>query len=145
MSTEKGVIIAVYKPKKPERFAVLKRNKNWEGWELPKGHLEKDDYTETVKIELREETGIEEEQIQDIEDLEHTVTWKYEDDGEEIQKRYKGFLVKVSEDSNIDVTANPCDEHENGFFFRKRDVEKMLTYENQKEFLELAEKRIEES
>lgn len=144
MKTEKGVIIAAYKPRERPRFIALKRKKDWEGWELPKGHLEGDDYRETVKMELEEETGISPGKIEEIEELDHTVEWSHEKDGEKVEKKYRGFLVKLSEDSNVDVTHNPHDEHETGFFFRYRDVEKMLTYDNQIEFLEKAAEKVME-
>ncbi|EGQ43757.1 MAG: hypothetical protein J07AB43_06350 [Candidatus Nanosalina sp. J07AB43] len=39
MKTEKGVALVVYKKKRgKKRFLILKRDKNWEGWEIPKGH-----------------------------------------------------------------------------------------------------------
>lgn len=143
METEKGVIIAAYKIKaKTPRFIVLKRTKNWEGWELPKGHLE-DDYEGTVREEMREETGIEEEQIEEIEEAGETVEWTFEKDDEEIKREYKGFLVKVSQDATVDISNNPHDEHEQGFFLRARDVKSLLTYEDQREFLEEAEEKID--
>lgn len=145
MKTEKGVIIAAYKPKNNPRFIALKRKKNWEGWELPKGHLEEGDYRKTVKIELQEEAGIEESQIEAIDETEQVLEWSYEENGEEIQKKYKGFIVKISEDATVNIHQNPCDEHESGFFFRARDVEKMLTYEDQLEFLKTAQQRIEQN
>jgi len=143
MKTEKGVIIVAYKESdRNPRFTVLKRKKNWEGWELPKGHLEKDDYRETVKIELGEETGIEQQSIESITDLEQLVEWEFEEDGQTIGREYKAFLVKLSEDSYIDVSKNPCDEHETGLFLRFRDVEEMLTYDDQTELLRTAYNKI---
>lgn len=144
METEKGVILVVYKEvRRSQRYAILKRTKNWEGWELPKGHLEKDDYKETAKIELREETGITEEQIQEITDMEKTASWEYEQDGKKFKKEYKAFTVKVDEDTRIDTTENPCDEHSQGFFLKKEDSEGLLTYDNNVEVLEKGSKLIE--
>jgi len=139
MKTEKGVAIVAYKEKRgKKRFLVLQRTKNWEGWELPKGHLEQDDYTETVRLELEEEAGISEGDIQDLEELDSVLEWSYQDEeqGEEIKREYKGFLVKISGDAIVDTRQNPHDEHENGFFMKKEDVESLLTYENQKELLQ---------
>ena len=138
MKTEKGVAIVAYKEKRgKKRFLVLQRTKNWEGWELPKGHLEQDDYTKTVKQELQEEAGIPEEEIDNLEQLDTVLEWSYEDEeqGEEIKREYKGFLVKISEDTIVDTTQNPHDEHANGFFMKEGDVESLLTYDNQKELL----------
>ncbi len=144
MKTEKGVIIIAYKkPVDTPRYAVLKRKKNWEGWETPKGHLENDNYRETVKIELGEEVGIDESQILSIEDMNKVSEWTYEDDGEEFKKKYKAFLVRVSDDAHVDVTQNPCDEHEAGFFFKFSDTKECLTYEDNVELLEKAKDMIE--
>jgi 8-oxo-dGTP pyrophosphatase MutT (NUDIX family) len=145
METEKGVIIVVRKKSRgSDRYAVLKRRKNWEGWELPKGHLEGDDYRNTVKIELEEETGLEEDQIKEINDMEEKVSWEYEEGGENFRKEYKAFIVEVSEDAMIDTTANPHDEHEQGFFLAENDVKSLLTYENNTEILEKAVEQIKQ-
>lgn len=144
MKTEKGVMIAAYKQDRYPRFVVLNREKNWEGWELPKGHLEQNDYEETVKLELSEEAGIDEEQIEDIQELDHSAEWTYEEDGETIRREYKAFLVRLDDDAIIDVTANPHEEHAQGFFFRKEDAESLLTHENNIEVLEKAFSVIED-
>lgn len=138
MRTEKGVILAVYKrtERKP-RFLVLKRKKNWEGWELPKGHLE-ESYSETVEMELREEAGITKESIKAVKDLEKLAEWSYKDGDEKVKREYKAFLVEVTEDSYVDTDQNPHDEHESGFFFRTEHVKEMLTYEDHVDVLEKA-------
>lgn len=143
MRTERGVILVVYKrPGRSSRYAVLKRSKNWEGWELPKGHLEDGDYEETVKLELREETGIEEEEIQEIERIDHTVEWSFEDDEEKVEKAYRAYIVKVDSSALIDVDSNPHDEHEKGHFFNFSDARTLLTYDDQEKLLEKAHEDI---
>lgn len=136
MEVEKGVILAVFN--EDNRIMVLKRKKNWEGWELPKGHLEKNDYRETVLIELEEEAGIDPELVETVEDLDHTAEWKYTQDGKNFKKKYKAFLVNVSDVERVDTSENPDDEHEHGFFLRPRHVEEMLEYDNNREVLEKA-------
>jgi 8-oxo-dGTP pyrophosphatase MutT (NUDIX family) len=145
METEKGVMIVAYKQsRRNNRFALLKRKKNWEGWETPKGHLEEDDYEHTVRLELKEETGIEEDKIQDVTDLDETVSWEYQEDGEEFRKEYRAFLVRVDEDTEIDVSQNPCDEHTQGFFLKEEDAKSLLTYENNVEILNSAVEYLKE-
>lgn len=145
MRTEKGVIIVAYqKPGRKNRYMVLQRKKNWEGWELPKGHLEEDDYEHTVKLELKEEAGIEEDHIEQIEGLDHTVEWSFEDEDETVNREYRAFLVKVSDDSIIRVSENPHDEHETGFFLSKQDVKGLLTYDEHVEALEIGVEQIDE-
>jgi 8-oxo-dGTP pyrophosphatase MutT (NUDIX family) len=136
MEVEKGVILAVFN--EDNRIMVLKRKKNWEGWELPKGHLEKDDYRETVLIELEEEAGIDPEHIESVIDIDHTAEWEYTQDGKDFKKEYKAFLIKVSDVERVDTSENPDDEHEHGFFLRPRHVEEMLEYDNNREVLEKA-------
>ena len=143
MRTEKGVAVIAYKESRgSRRFLVLKRTKNWEGWEIPKGHLEEDDYRETVKIELSEEAGIEDESIESIEGLEKDLEWSFEDEDEEVQREYRGFLVKISDEAFVDVSGNPSEEHETGFFMKYEDVESLLTYDNQRELLDDAVTRL---
>lgn len=138
MEVEKGVIIIAYKQAEKPRYLVLKRKKNWEGWETPKGHLENDDYEETVEIELNEEAGIDPEHITEIQDMDKTVSWAYEQDGEDFRKEYKAFLVELGPDTFVDVSANPDDEHEHGYFFVYRDAQKMITHDNNLKLLEEA-------
>ncbi|AOV95226.1 hypothetical protein AQV86_04890 [Nanohaloarchaea archaeon SG9] len=144
MRTEKGVVVVAYKEvRRNLRYLVLKRTKNWEGWELPKGHLENDNYRETVKLELGEETGLEEEKIEEVQEMEKKLEWTFEDDGENVKREYKAFVVKIGEDAVVDVSGNPHDEHENGFFLDYEDASSLLTYDNQKELLEQGKESLE--
>ncbi len=144
MKTEKGVVAVVYKQVNGScRFLVLNRKKNWEGWELLKGNLEKEGYEETVKLELEEESGIEQDEVLDIQEMDETVSWEYERDGEKRQKQYRAFLVEVGQEATVDVTGNPHDEHEQGFFLSFTDAEALLTYEDQVELLGSARERID--
>jgi len=137
MKTEKGVTIVAYKESnRNTRFLVLKRTKNWDGWELPKGHLEGDDYEKTVKLEIEEEAGVLEESIESMESMEQVLEWTFEQDGEEIKREYRCYLVKVSEDTYVDTSRNPHEEHDSGYFFDLDDATALLTYENQQELLE---------
>lgn len=142
MREERGVAIVAYKQGvDTPRFLVLKRVKNWEGWELPKGHLE-EDMEETVYQEIGEEAGIPERSVLSVEEMEYDLTWEYEDDGETVKRKYRGFIVEVEENATVDVSGNPHEEHSKGHFFRKRDAESLLTYPNQKNLLEKGYKRI---
>jgi 8-oxo-dGTP pyrophosphatase MutT (NUDIX family) len=144
MKTEKGVVIVAYQEsRRNHRYLVLKRTKNWEGWELPKGHLENEDYRETVKQELQEEAGLNEEKIESIEDLEETLEWTFEDEGEEVKREYRAFLVKIDGEAVVDVSVNPHDEHETGFFLDYEDTSSLLTYDNQKEILDKCKESLE--
>ena len=145
MKQEKGVIIAAYKQsRRSKRYAVLQRQKDWEGWELPKGRLEDEEPVEAAKRELKEETGIKEDEIQKIEELDKKISWEYNENGEEIRKEYQGFAAEIKEDASIDTSANPDGEHSNGFFLKPEDAKSLLTYENNAEVLEAAEEQGEQ-
>lgn len=143
METLRGVAIIAYKNPRSPRFVVLRRKRNWEGWETPKGHLEHDDYEKTVKIELEEEAGISSGDIEEIQDMEEHLEWVQEDDGEKVERKYRSFLVRVSVDALIDVSGNPDEEHDQGYFFRYSDAKSLLTYDDNVELLEKAREMIE--
>ncbi|MFB6145900.1 MAG: NUDIX domain-containing protein [Candidatus Nanohaloarchaea archaeon] len=143
MEVEKGVMMVAYKQSgRKKRYLVLQRKKNWEGWETPKGHLEEDDYRYTVELELKEEAGIESDQVREVEELDEEVSWTYERGGEEFRKDYRVFIVEVDEDVIPDVSENPCDEHETALFLSYRDAESLITYENNRKILEKARDHI---
>lgn len=142
MNIEKGVIIVAYKNSNArKRYLLLKRKKNWEGWEIPKGHLEEDDYRKTVKIELNEEAGIKEKMIKNIEDLDKTVEWSYQQEGKKFKKEYKAFAAEIKEEAHVDTSQNPDEEHEKGYFFNLRDGKALLEYENNIKLLEEFEEK----
>lgn len=146
MKNEKGVIIVAYKEsRRNNRFALLQRKKNWEGWELPKGHLEENDYEHTVRLELKEEAEIKEENIQEVTDMEETIEWEFEEDGETIKREYRAFIVRVDEETRVDVSGNPHDEHAQGFFLKEEDATSLLTYKNNVEILENGIENISEN
>ncbi len=143
MKTEKGIIAVVYKDSGiRNRYLVLHRVKNWEGWELPKGHLEDGDYEETVRIELREEAGISSDDIERLDELGEEASWEYERDGEERRKEYRAYLVRVNSEVTADVSNNPDEEHDQAFFLGFRDAKALLHYEDNVDLLAKADSRI---
>lgn len=143
MKKVEGVVVVVYKKSDGStRYAVLKRELNWEGWELVKGKVEDgEDLEKTAKREVKEETGIEANEIVSLDDIHE---WEYQRNGEKHKAEYHAFLAEVPEDSYIDVDANKVEEHSKGFFLNLRDSKGMLTHDNQKELLEEASEIIEE-
>lgn len=121
------------------RYAVLRRVKNWEGWEILKGHMEGTP-EETARIEVEEETGIGE--LESLEEFDHELEWTYEDDGEEVHVTCHCFLAEAPEDARVSVAGNPDEEHEDGYFLNFRDARDILTYDEQREFLEAAHEQL---
>lgn len=143
METEKGVMIVAYKETRGNnRYCLLERKKNWEGWETPKGHLEDGDYVKTVKLELMEEAGIAEEDIENVQELGTTVKWEYKQDGEDRRKEYKGYVCRLSDTCLVDTSQNPCDEHSRGAFVSYEDAMKLLEHENNRSLLAEARQKI---
>ncbi len=133
MPEEHRVCIVLYKMVDGHpRYAVLRRTLNWEGWELPKGHVEGTP-EESVRMELAEETGIEE--VTAIKRLDFDAGWTYTEDGETVAVTCDSFLVEVPEDTYIDVSANPHEEHAKGHFLNYRDARDILTHDNQRDLL----------
>jgi len=139
MEVQKGIMAAVFNEN--GRVLVLKRKKNWEGWELVKGGLE-DSYRETVLLELEEEAGIPTELVETVKDLDLELEWEFTRDGKDYKKKYKAYAIKVSDEAKVDVTNNPCDEHEHGFFLNPRHVKEMLEYDNGRKVLEKASEEL---
>lgn len=144
MEVRKGVVVAVWKEiNNAVRFAVLKRELNWEGWELVKGGIDDEEVSEkAARREVREEAGIND--IIEIEDLNRMHRWHYRKNDKKIETRYRAFLIQVSEDAKIDVSKNPHEEHSKGFFLNPRDAKDILTHENQKKLIENALEHIKE-
>ncbi len=143
MKKVEGAVVVVYKKSgEHPRFAVLKREMNWEGWELVKGKVEPGESPkDTAKREVEEETGIEPEEVVSL-DTVHK--WEYQREGEKHEAEYDAFMARVPDDAYIDVNSNEVGEHSKGFFLNLRDVNGLLTHDNQKELVEKAAEIIEE-
>lgn len=144
MKTEERVCVVLTKELQDSyRYAVFRRTKGWEGWELVKGHVEDDDPEATVYIELAEEAGINREQVVRVEPLDQTMSWTYEnDDGETVETDCHCFLAEVTPDTYISVGQNPDDEHTKGHFLNYRDAHDILTHDNQRELLEAVKNQL---
>lgn len=142
METVNGVTVVLYKEHGDYyRFAVLRRELNWEGWELVKGKI--DDGEEpagAARREVAEETGIEPRSITDLDTVHE---WTYERDGTKYEARYRCFMAEAPPDALIDVDANHVEEHSKGHFLNSRDALDILTHENQRELVEQVVERLE--
>jgi len=143
MKTVNGVVIALYKNVGGyPRYAILKREKNWDGWELVKGRMDDgEDPSDAAKREIEEETGI---QIEEIEKLDDIHEWEYERNGETHHATYHTFLAKASDNAHIDTDNNHVDEHSKGHFLNLRDATDILTHDNQRQLLHHVHKQIQE-
>ena len=148
MKVKRGVATAPYRIKNGKReYVLLRRNKNWKGWEMPKGHLEEKDYDHTVQIELKEEAGIEKEEILEKEPLQEkegshkSISWTYQKNGEKIRSEFLAFKVRLSSDTELDISDNPHSEHTDARFVKYKEALELLTHEEQKEILKLTHRK----
>jgi len=137
MRVDQGVALLVYRyNKKGKReYLILERDKNWHGWEIPKGHLEHNSHIATVFLELNEEAGIEPVSIEEISELNDSLTFQFEQDGQKVVSNFKGFKIKVSEDTNVSTSKNPSNEHTNSSWLTLDKAVEKLEYEEQKKLL----------
>lgn len=143
MRQEERVCVVLYKLVEGHpRYAVLRREKNWEGWELVKGHVE-ESLEETVRQEVEEEAGIPE--LEEVEELDSDVGWTYEDEGEEVEVTCHGFMARAPDDALVDVSGNPHEEHSKGHFLNYRDARDIVTHDNQRNLLEEAHENLSPS
>lgn len=137
MRVDQGVAIILYRvtPEGSKEYLVLKRDKNWTGWELPKGHLEFGSHKATVFVELNEETGLEPVAINRIEELDRSLTFSFEEDGEEVVSDFQAFRVEASFDAEVSTDNNPSDEHEAFAWLPVDEAIEKLEYSEQKDLL----------
>jgi len=142
MKYRKAIFIIVYSVvKNKPQYLLLKRKLHWKGWEFPKGGIERFELLRsTLKRELKEETGITEFKIK--KKIKINESYKYNKNYPErkgfIGQRYKQlFLVEVKK-QKIKVDNL---EHEDYKWVDFDKAIKMLTWENQKKLLKIANKK----
>ena len=136
MRVDKGIAALVYrKNQNRKEYLILKRDKNWSGWEIPKGHLEHDSHMATVFLELNEEAGIEPVNVKKVLPLTRNLTFSFEEDGEEVISDFRCFEVEVEEDAEVDLSRNPSDEHSDYEWLPRLVAKDRLEYEEQRNLL----------
>ena len=139
-----GVVVCVYKLKRDHpRFAVLKRELNWNGWELVKGRMDGEESPEeAAEREVKEETGIAPEKMERLDGM---IEWEYEREGTEFHASYRKFTAEAPEDSRIDISSNSVREHSKGLFLNLRDTKDILSYDQHSKLVEETAQKIEDS
>lgn len=123
-----------------ERFLLLHRKLNWKGWEFPKGGVENnEDYKDTIKRELFEETGIKKFSIVDKID-----EFVFRDNVRKKESFITNYLVHVSSNSKVVLNnEHALDgkiiiEHDDFKWCFAKDAINLLTHKNQKESMKKA-------
>jgi len=131
----KGVFVVVYSKKNKDiEYLILKRKLHWNGWEFPKGGLEKGEKAiEVARREVKEETGLKVMKITNIEQ----VFGKY--DYEKTLKERPGikgqtytlFSAEVKK-SLVNTSNNKDGEHSEHKWVDFETALKTLTWNSQK-------------
>lgn len=101
-------------------------------WDLPKGHIEKgESLEETVKREVKEETGLKE--IKFIEGFKETIKYFFKFRGKNILKFVTFYLAKT-EEKNVIISG----EHIGFQWLPYKEALNQLTFKNAKEILKKA-------
>ncbi len=126
-------VVAYAKTKKGIYYLILRRKLHWKGWEFPKGRIEfLETKRQTVKRELREETGLEPLKIKKFK-----IKGKYKykkplpDRPKYIGQTYRLFSAEVKKD---EVVLDKR-EHSNYNWLTYKQAYKKLTWPNQKQCL----------
>jgi putative (di)nucleoside polyphosphate hydrolase len=124
-----------------EKFLLLHRILNWNGWEFPKGGVKKGEtHLEAIKRELFEETGISGyEIISKIDDF------GYFDFVKKHNSHATNYLVRAPNTSKItfsnqekSVGGEKINEHDSYKWFFPNEVVKNIYHDNQKETMKKA-------
>ncbi len=117
-------------------YLILKRKKHWKGWEFPKGGMEEGEKDkQTVKREIKEETGLDYKKIKKFDyEGKYNYPKEFKDRPGVIGQTFKLFAVelKKSEDRKIEIDKK---EHSDYKWLKFKEAFQKLTWNNQKKSL----------
>jgi len=136
MPVEKSAGAVIFKKEEGKNFYLLlqypglRHPKTY--WDLPKGHIEKGEKEqETVKREVKEETGLEDIEI--IPGFKETIKYFFKWEGKNILKFVTFYLVKAKTEK-----VKISDEHMSYVWLVYEKALEKLTFKNAKEILKKA-------
>lgn len=131
MLVKKISAIIYSKDKENIYFLILHRILRWNGWEILKGSIKRNEKSlQTLKRELREEIGIKKFKV--IKRINKQIKFKWDHHDIIISDI---FLVKIDKDSKIILNKNTRKEHDGYLWVNKQKAIKMLTWSNTKSLL----------
>ena len=123
-----------------ERFLLLHRKLNWNGWEFPKGAVEESEtQEEAIRRELLEETDLKKYSL--VTQLDE---FDFYDNVRKINSNIKNYLVQVSSNSKVSLNnehvldGEVVEEHSDFKWFHPKEALETVTHENQRETLNKA-------
>jgi len=138
----KGVFVVVY-VRKPLQYLLLHRKLHWCGWEFPKGgKLAKEKLENTVKREIKEETGLEIIKI-----IPFNIGGRFlYDKKTQRERKAKGFSWKLFaaevKKGKVKISKREHDSHK---WLPYAKAIKFLTWPNQKKCLRIVHQAIKKS
>ena len=137
MPKEKSCGIIVYSKNKRKKYLLLHYPSGH--WDLPKGHVEKDEEEEVTALrELAEETDITEVELDN--GFRETINYYFREKGQTIYKEVVFFLGHTTTEK-VKISF----EHQNFEWLPYKQAHAKLTFQNAKGLLEKAEKFLEKS
>lgn len=129
------VTYAIIKDK--PQYLLLKRKLHWIGWEFPKGGIEKkENLNESVKRELKEETGLTPIKIKSFKEKgKFNYVKEYSDRKCLKGQTYKLYAVEVKK-KKVKIDKH---EHSNFQWLSFKDAYKKLTWPNQRRCLRIVD------
>ena len=130
MEKEKSAGAVVFIANKEIKYLLLHYEAGH--WEFPRGNIEKgEEYSDTIKREVREETGITE--IFFIEGFKEKSEWFFKREGKTVHKEVVYYLAETKQE-NITLSF----EHQGFAWLPYQEAIKQVTFKNAKEILEKA-------
>lgn len=126
------VVFAQEDPAKPREFLLLDYGRHWD---YPKGHVEpaEDDLSAAYR-ELREETGLVEQQIERVHGFEHEIAYTFRSNRYgQVRKTVRYFLARTA--SRV---VQVSDEHQDFVFLPYEQAIEKLTFETARSVLRRA-------
>ncbi len=104
-------------------------------WSFPKGHIEESETPLKAALrELKEETGITEDDIEIIPDFKDSTSYVFFKNGEPVSKKNIYFLARLKKQKPIRIS----NEHQRYDWFRYREAERAIGFLNMIEVLRRA-------
>jgi len=123
-----------------KRDYLLLKHANGDHWSFPKGHVEEgENPEETALRELEEEAGLVPQELPS--DLSRTTSYTFERAGRKVSKTVIYFLGLISREAQARLSP----EHLDYVWLPYGDARAKLTYENDKQLLDWAEKKLSDS
>jgi len=134
--------IIIFRRSSGERFYLL-LHYHFKGdyWDFPRGNIKEEETTKQAAIrEIREETGLSEEDLIFIEGFKENATWFYKSRGQTVHKQVTYFLAET-EKTDVHISK----EHVGFKWLNFKDALRLLRYKNSKNLLMKAENFLAEN